>query len=62
MPTTNTQEGQQAIYKEQHASNGATEVIASLGVIRLAGGAIDASAGRITFPPNLAKGYIPLQF
>ena len=40
---------------------GATQVvIATGGVLDVDGGLIDASAGRITWPPGLASGYIPL--
>ena len=53
--------GQTRIYKEQHGGADTTMVVASGGTVRLeAGGHMDASAGRITMPGSLARGYINL--
>ena len=50
MADDKTYSGAAKVYKTQGAT----------GLIVAAGGEIDASAGKITFPPSLAKGYIDL--
>ena len=60
MPTTNSQEGQSGIYKNQHSSGGTVMTVASGSTFLLAGGHLDAGAGRITQPGSLAIGYLDL--
>lgn len=58
MPATDGEFGQSRVYRRQ----GATEITVASGgrVVVEAGGQIDASAGAMTLPGSLGRGYIPL--
>lgn len=53
--------GQSRIYRPQSGNGPSTAMVFGSGSeLELKGGALNAASGRITFPPNLARGYIPL--